>query len=400
MPQPSERPPISHRPAGNAIVSSLYAMAFIVGSTSLVAVLFQLSVAFSRKERVLPETIIFIVAGGVAGVAVALLMGAVGAIISYLQAQTQMMHRFARAQEDAAACLSRMSTSRETPSLPAPAVPVETPVVQQAPWPESQRMDQVLEILTELNENMLLTPEQRQGKRRQQMLDIEQNLSDTLGRLLTADQFVEAQAKLDQFARLFPEDCKHIEQFQGQIDQARAQVEQSEYEQAAAKVRDLMSTASWDRAEEIVQSLLKRHPKSQQVREMADAVRQEQTKFQQQHRQHLLSQIESLSSQREWREAYRLATELVSRFGDSPEGQIIKDKLGTLKENAQIEMRKQFEEQYKDLYRQHRYIEALALAQDVIAKYPSSPQAKALREQLPQLMNKAKLQMDQAGGGA
>ncbi len=344
-----------------------------------------------------PDEIIFIIAGGVAGVAVGLLMGAIGSLLNSMQAQMQMMHRLVRSQEDAAACLSRMNVATKEPSLAMPAAPAEAASAPQAAWPDSQRFEQILEILTDMSENLLLTPEQRQAKRSQALKDMQRNLAGSIGRLLASGNFVEAQARVDQHGRLFPEDHATVERLQQQIDEAHGQVEENEYEQAAAKVRDLMATAAWQRADEVAQVLLKRHPKSQRVRDLADGVRQEQARFQQQHCQHVLSQIEQCGAQRQWREAYRLGVELVNQFGSCTEAQIIRDKLDTLRENAEIEVRKDLELQYKELYQSHRYIEALALAQDVISRYPNSPQAKALREQLPQLMSKAKLQMDQAG---
>lgn len=397
MSQSMERPQAGSRHGGSGLVNTLYVMAFIVGATALVATLFDVGVAFSRGVHVLPEEIIYKVIRGVGGVAVAILLGALGSILDNLQYQSAMMHRLARAQEDAAACLSRMASSGTQAAVPVPTAPAEAAVVQPAIWSDSHRTEQILEILHEVSENLLLTPEQRQAKRNYVLQETRQSLCEVIGRLLSANNFVEAQARLDQYAHLFPDDRQQIDELSRRIDEARAKVEQDEYEQAAAKIRDLTATASWDRAEELAQALLKRHPKSQKIHEMADAVHQEHTRFFQQHRQHMLAQIEHCSSQRQWREAYRLATELITEAGDSAEGQIVRDKLDTLKENAEIEIRRDLEDQLKELIRTHRYIEALALAQDLVGKYPGSPQAKVLRDQMPQLMSKAKLQMDQAG---
>jgi hypothetical protein len=391
---------VGQRVVGNPLVPCLYAMSFIIGAVALIAVLFQLGEVLSRKsQRVQIEEIVGIVMLGVGGVAAALLLAAVAAIINYLQNQIQIMSRLVRAQEDVATALSRMSRSEGSPAPSVPAAPVipEVPVAQTT-WIDSQRLEQIGELLQEISENVLLTPEQRQARHRQRIERMHRDLGDVLSRLLADGKFPEAQRRVDEYARSFPDERAAVEQLQARIEQARSQVEESDYQQAAGRMRDFMGMAAWERAEDVIQELLARHPRSQRVRSLGDDLRQERGKFEQQQRQQLLGEIEQLTGRKEWRSAFRQATDLLGRFPTSAEAQSVRGKMDTLRDNAEIEIRRDLEEQLKELMRTHRYIEGLALAQDIIAKYPNSPQAKALKEQLPQMMSKAKLQMDQAGG--
>ncbi len=244
---------------------------------------------------------------------------------------------------------------------------------------------------------MLLSPEQRQARHRQHLEQIHRELGETLTRLLSESKIAEAQRRLDEYARSFPDERAGVERFQEQIEQARAVAEDGDYQQAASRMRDFMGMAAWERAEEAAQELLARHPRSGRVKDLVDSLHQDRSRFEQQQRQQQLGQIEELIIRKEWRSAFRQAGELITRFPGSPEAQGLRAKMDTLRDNAEIEIRKDLEEQLKELMRTHRYIEALALAQDLIAKYPNSPQAKALKDQLPSMMTKAKLQMEQVG---
>lgn len=399
MAQRAEQTVIGQRVLGNPLVPGLYAMSFIIGAVALIAVLFQLGAVLSRKTQpVQIDEIVGIVLLGVGGLAAALLLAGVAAIINYLQNQMHIMNRLVRAQEDMVTAVSRI---RAPEGMAAPAVPA-MPMVPEAPaaqttWIDSQRLEQISELLQELNENVLLTPEQRQARQRQRLEGMQRDLGERLSRLLAEGKFPEAQRRLDEYARSLPEERPSVEQFQARIEEARAQVEESDYRQAAARIRDFLGMAAWERAEEVVQDLLARHPRSPRVRTLGDELRQERGKFEMQQRQQVLGEVEQLISRKEWRSAFRLATDLVSRFPNSTEAQTLHLKMDTLRDNAEIEIRRDLEGQLKELMRTHRYIEALALAQDIIGKYPNSPQAKVLKEQLPQMMSKAKLQMDQVG---
>lgn len=400
MSQKPERTMVGQRAVGNPLVPGLYAMSFIIGAVALVGVLFQLGAVLSRKSPpVLIDEVVQIVMLGVGGLAAALLLAGIAAIINYLQTQMQMMGRLVRSQEDAVTALSRLNVPNGPAIAAIPSVPAvpESPSAQTT-WIDSQRLEQIGELLHEINENVLLTAEQRVAKRRLNLERMHRNLGEVLSRLLAEGKFPEAQRRIDEYALSFPDDRQLVEQFQLQVDQARALAEEGDYQQAAVRVRDFMAMAAWQRADEVIQELLARHPRSQRVSDLVDGLRQERAKFEQQQRQQMLSQIEQLIAKKEYREAHRQALELISRFPDSGEVQSLRGKMDTLRDNAEIAMRRELEEQLKELMRTHRYIEALALAQDIIGKYPGSPQAKVLKEQMPQLMNKAKLQMDQVGG--
>ena len=75
----------------------------------------------------------------------------------------------------------------------------------------------------------------------------------------------------------------------------------------------------------------------------------------------------------------------VERFPGCEESEALLMEIPTLKANAEIDARQFLEAKIMDCARHGRYIEAVDLAKKVIAQFPESPQAEALRKQLDRL---------------
>ena len=66
--------------------------------------------------------------------------------------------------------------------------------------------------------------------------------------------------------------------------------------------------------------------------------------------------------------------------------------LETLEANAEIQTRQQLEQQIKEHISRQEYWDALAIARRIMADFPFSPQANALRTQIPRLEELARTQ--------
>ena len=84
-----------------------------------------------------------------------------------------------------------------------------------------------------------------------------------------------------------------------------------------------------------------------------------------------------------------MARTLLDEYPDSAEATAVRGQMETLEANAEIETRQELENEIKDLIKHRRFAEALDLANQVITNYPESPQAEALRSQLPRLRQRA-----------
>jgi hypothetical protein len=127
-------------------------------------------------------------------------------------------------------------------------------------------------------------------------------------------------------------------------------------------------------------------------------VRRERQIFEQRHRQRLHEEIQQFVHHRRWREAAHAANEFVNTFPTGPDSDALRAQMETLQANAEIETRQILERELKELLQQHRYWDALGLARRIIAEYPLSPQANALRRQIQRIEELARQHEPQRGG--
>jgi hypothetical protein len=102
-------------------------------------------------------------------------------------------------------------------------------------------------------------------------------------------------------------------------------------------------------------------------------------------RRRMYAEVQRFVTRKRWEEALAAARTFVERFEGSDDAEAVRMQIPTLEMNAEIEVRQQLEAQIMDLARHGRYIEAASLARRVIAQYPESPQAEALRSQISRL---------------
>ena len=102
-------------------------------------------------------------------------------------------------------------------------------------------------------------------------------------------------------------------------------------------------------------------------------------------RARLYAYIQDVSGRRYWVEALAAAEEFLARFPDSPEAQSLRDQMETVQHNAEVEQRKHYESRVHELISVGHFGEALRVARHLIETYPDSPQARALKPRLAEL---------------
>ena len=118
-------------------------------------------------------------------------------------------------------------------------------------------------------------------------------------------------------------------------------------------------------------------------------VRQQRETFRNTQLKRLADEIQKSVARKRWNDALHAARQLIEKYPDSPDAATIEEQLVTLPQNAEIEKRQQLEDRIRDLVQQHNFVQAEELARHVIATYPDSPQAQALAQQLPRLQELA-----------
>lgn len=294
--------------------------------------------------------------------------------------------------------LESTATSDELmfPDLPGPrddmTMPMETPTpatatdrpraAAEVDWPE------MLNLLRDIRDASLLNDSQRTERRQRLANDDIARASDRLKSMLESGHFPQARVMVDDLVRRFPE-REELRAMAGSIEDARARMESRDVSGYTKRCEELMSISAWDRAAQVARELVDRHPANESAIQLCERVQRERSMFRSEQIRRMYAEIQRFVTRRRWREAYESARTFVDRFPDTQDADAISAQLPTLKGNAEIEDRQELEAKITELAKQGRYAEAHQLAQGLIKKYPTSPQAEALRVQLPRLLELA-----------
>lgn len=252
----------------------------------------------------------------------------------------------------------------------------------------SHTLDEMVVLLREVRDISLLNDSQRTKRLEAQSRAAVEVLLREVPVLLREHNWIEARNRVQEARERFP-NIPDWDAMERQIEQMRSQVEQHDLEAAERQIADLTTLGAWDRVADVVRELLQRHPGSVKAIELAQRVRATRNKVEVEQRGRLMAQAQDATNKRDWRAAYSLALQMIERYPKSPDAQALRLQLPTLRENAEIQTRQKLESEIRELVRNHRYPDAIRIAGDVIQQYPNSPQADALREQLPKLQERA-----------
>lgn len=368
-----EYPISGERGASNALTNVFVALAVLagviaVGSVVVTAVLLHRhDYALTGLELTFLGTVLIL---GLCGVALCL-----GAIGSRRQMSKLTEHMAALEQRTAIIAEQSVARTREPPPAPAPQVdPAE-----------------LRAVLREIRD-ILLLPQDQRVRRYQALLEAEFQR-----RLAAADQFVasrdfhRARQELTALTERFEMD-ERIREARNRLENAADEARAQDITQAAARVQDLMGLGRWDEAERLGRELADKYPAAGEPVALIERVVRERRLFEQRHRQRMLDEIQQLVRQRHWKEAADGTRRFLEMFPNDIEATPLRAQLQTLDANAEIHTRQQLEMEYKGLIQQHRYWDAVSLARRIVAEFPMSPQANALRGQMGRLEELARAQ--------
>lgn len=253
---------------------------------------------------------------------------------------------------------------------------------------DSPLLEELVVLMREVRDISLLSEQQRALRLEAQGKAVLGLLQREVPVLLREHNWIEARNRVQEARERFPS-FREWDELEKQIEQMRAQVEAHDIEAAQRQIDDLTSLGAWDRVSEVINELLQRHPDSAKANELAQRIRAQRNKAEAEQRARLMAQAQDAANRREWKTALSLALTVIQRFPKSPEAQALRMQLPTLRENAEIQARQRMEAEIRDLIKARRFDEALRITDELIQQYPNSPQAAVLREQLPRLEEKA-----------
>ncbi len=255
----------------------------------------------------------------------------------------------------------------------------------------AQAAERTQQLLAEVRE-VLLLPEPLRASRFQALArrELQARLALVDGYIASRD-FHRGMAELASLRERFsPSDI--LNQAEARLGQARREALAKDIEQTTVKVGDLMSTTRWEQAEQYARELTEKYPEAAEAHGLLARVRDERRVFETRHRMRMHEQIQQFVNQRHWREAAGAARDFIETFPAGPDTDILRGQLETLTANAEIEIRQQLERHIKEYVQRGEYWDALSLARRIIAEYPFSPQAGALRAQIGRIEELARQQ--------
>jgi outer membrane protein assembly factor BamD (BamD/ComL family) len=247
-----------------------------------------------------------------------------------------------------------------------------------------ETLKEVVQLLQELRDLSIL-PEDERRKKAEELADKELDKVQARIRFYIAEgDFAKAEEAATQVAERRPQDARALELAEI-VEVSRRQHEIGEVAGITQEVHDLISMSAWSQARQKVQELQERFPDNSDARQLMIRIEREYRTSQDEQQRRLYAEVQRFVSRKRWEEAKAAAHAFVERFAGSDDAEAVRLQIPTLELNAEIEVRQRLETEIMELAKHGRYIDATALAKRVIAQYPDSPQADALRQQISRL---------------
>jgi hypothetical protein len=251
---------------------------------------------------------------------------------------------------------------------------------------------EIRDLLRRIHEALLLPDDERVKRFR---LLMEQEFAE---RLAAVDQSIDtydfhrAREELASLAERFGANNQQIQDAHARLQKASDAARADDVARITRRIEDLMDLAQWEEAEKTARALVDRYPIAPEPATLLERVRRERNLFEQKNRHRMQEEIQQHVHARRWQEALAAALTFVHTFPEGPDSDAIRQQMETLEANADIQARQSLERRLKQHVVDRQYWDALALARRIITEHPLSPQANALRGQIPRLEELARRQ--------
>jgi tetratricopeptide (TPR) repeat protein len=243
-------------------------------------------------------------------------------------------------------------------------------------------------LLREIRELSLLGDTDRRDRLAHHLEQRKRVMSRQITELTNAHEFAKAEAVLLDLESQFPNDS-HATGCRRDLEAARTENESSLVLQGCEKVQHLIAIGAWDQAMVAVTLLVDNFPQNAEATELLKRVANERDVFLDTSAQAEYDQVRRQIEQRQWRQARSGAQQLIARYPMHARAQQMRQQLRTIQDNADIEERHEVEARIQEMIRTGQYRDAIDLAEEILRRFPGSPQAQAVEEMLPRLQDLA-----------
>lgn len=272
----------------------------------------------------------------------------------------------------------------QQPHNPAPDLRNELQAMRELIRQQSHQIARLEALLKDVFEITLLPEAERQQRAADHRARRLQSLKQQIDRVLQQRRFDLLEPLVIELQNVFG-DCPDAEELKLRAWAARDAALAETLTQLESQVLSLTSVGHWRSAEDAVRQQLVLFPDQPELLSMIQRIRHEHEAWRETAIGKLYAQIKDAIDRREWRRALRDAEDMAARFADHPRGAKIVQQLSTIRDNAEIEARQELEKRIQELIRSRRFDEAISLAEELINRYPLSPQAAECRALVPKL---------------
>jgi outer membrane protein assembly factor BamD (BamD/ComL family) len=248
----------------------------------------------------------------------------------------------------------------------------------------SESMHQIMTLLQELRELTLLSDTQRQERLADSQHQRRDHLAAEAQRLLDLKEWFAAENAIVALESDYP-DSPNLENLKSRLASGRLDAEQSAIGQLRERVEDLMAVWAWDQAYAETARFVEKYPDHKEGAELLQRVMTERENYIESTANRLYEEIRTDVDRRSYRRAMANAVKLLECAPGHRKSVAIRGQLKTIRENAEIEERQEQERRIQELIRNKQFFEAIDLAEDLLQRFPNSPQAETLQRLLPKM---------------
>jgi hypothetical protein len=253
----------------------------------------------------------------------------------------------------------------------------------------SEQFKQLAEAIDEVRQTSLLPDAERRERLKVHREKRKAILLKDLYGLVPAHDWPRAERLLITLETEYPND-NEVAKGRSYLDHSRKLFEDETMVRASREIEELVAAASFERAMEQVRLLVQGFPTSPDAHTLAARVQKEFETYQETTVQRMFEEIRHDSERRMWKRALMHAEHLLERFPTHRLAEAIRMQHATLRENAEIQERQEMEVRIQELIHDGQFDEAIELAEDVVRRYPLSPQAESLEKLLPRIRERAR----------
>jgi outer membrane protein assembly factor BamD (BamD/ComL family) len=238
--------------------------------------------------------------------------------------------------------------------------------------------------LAEIREIALLPDSDRKHRVQSQRKEVKTTKVNELFGLVAARDWPTAERLIVGLQTEYPNDPE-VARGRSYLEHSRRLFETETMQSSVREINDLMSVMDWENALHAARQLVQGFPTSGDARSLLEHVQREHEMHCHTTAQRLFDEFKHEVDQRMWRSALARAKRLLDCYPEHRHAEQIRAQMKTLAENAEIEERQELEVRIQEMIRGAQFTEAIDLAEDVIHRFPNSPQADSLDTLLPRI---------------